>query len=89
MGKLLLKIKCIECGCEREITNAQTPVGECSLCKEDFGWLYAPKTMPNIVLRHGDLVVVNTRVPVDSPQRIFSVKRGNSFYYLQPKGEAA
>ena len=76
-----LTVKCIHCGCKKQILPGEVPIGDCKFCFENFGWLRFPGDNKDFALQDGDIITVNTRVPVDSPRRIFEVRRNHIVIY--------
>lgn len=81
MAQKILTIQCSECGCKRKIAAQEVPIGDCKFCSQEFGWYYAPPTMPNLKLKRGDVVVINTKIPSEDPNRIFSVTRNSRIIF--------
>jgi hypothetical protein len=80
------KIQCRECGCIKQLKDEEVPVGECSFCKENFGYYVCKGRTPVefekcFPLQEGDLIVVDTALPNLLPDgspnfnRIFSIVR--------------
>lgn len=86
--KFHITIKCLACCYEAKIEPGDIPVGDCMFCKNDFGWAVFPEYFrpPRYpfdvpVLESGDIVVVNTMLPVTSVDRIYEIRRGGVVFY--------
>jgi hypothetical protein len=88
-----LTLKCINCGCQRKILPGEIPVGNCDCCFRDFGWVVFPESFRlthkegDEILKDGDVVTVNTRMPVDSTRRIHEIRRGALVIYSDSLGD--
>lgn len=92
---IIAKIICKECGASKTI-NEETgsqPVsfntpdqGGCEYCQQQFGWVLFPEAFNHIdigtnIIKDGDIIVINSKLPVDSRRRIFSIERNGEMFY--------
>lgn len=92
------KIICKECGAFKMIDektggqpvafNAPDERG-CEYCKQQFGWIHFPEAFNHFEIGHriiedGDVIVINSKLPVDSRRRIYSIERNEQFFYKDP-----
>lgn len=88
-----ITVKCIHCKCQKKILPGEVPVGNCDYCYRNFGWIEFPTAYRFTVkageeiLRDGDIVTVNTFMPVESMRRIYEIQRGALVIYTDPLGD--
>lgn len=81
MAGTKVTLECLECGCQRVISEKEIPKGECGNCRDSFGWILNP-----IYITHGDHIIINSSLPRDHKGRIHKVMRnGKEFYSYADK----
>jgi hypothetical protein len=88
-----LTLKCIVCKCQKRVLPGQVPIGNCDYCFKGFGWVEFRFTFRlthkpfQEILKDGDIITVNTRIPLESGRRIYEIQRGSVIIYTDPLGD--
>lgn len=82
-----ITLVCLPCGCVKKILPGEIPDGDCGYCRMNFGWVLFPDRFRlqykegDEILEDGDVVIVDTKLPVESPDRIYEVIRHGLVWY--------